>query len=62
MDTIKKQKKKDRSASALVLGSSSQGKELAAKGPVPGESLDQGRASWTLDFLGLFLECELRQN
>lgn len=48
MDTIKKQKKKDRSASALVLGSSSQGKELAAKGPVPGESLDQGRASWTL--------------
>lgn len=47
--TIKvEKKKKDRSAGALGLGSSSQGKKQAAKGPVPGESLHQDHASRAL--------------
>lgn len=48
MDTVKVDKKKDRSMSAMGLGSNSQAKELAAKGPVPGGSLDQDCASQAL--------------
>lgn len=54
VDTIKVEKKnKYGSASALGLGSSGWGKELAAKAPVPGESLHQGHASQALWIFGI---------
>lgn len=57
MVTVKVEKKKVSRAGAVGLGSSCPGKEQAAKGPVLGESLQQGSAG----YLGLFLECGLRQ-